>query len=371
MILKTLEMTNFRNYESEEIVFHEKINILTGKNAQGKTNMIEAVNLLALGKSFRTRKEQELVRFGAGEARVKGVFEKKDRPHTTEIKLYSGVSGKKTYIVNGLETKTVSDLLGGVYTIVFSPEDLRIVKGEPEARRRFLDREIILQRPLYYHKLKRYRDALKTRNALLKRDKVLYDLLDVYDEQLSAAAAEVMKERSIWLRSLSAAAESAGLMITGGSEKLNVKYKPHFAWMEETDGKEGNYAKEAILEAMLKGRERDILMRSTESGPHRDDFAIYASGLDLRVYGSQGQQRTAALSLRLAERELIKKETGEDAILLLDDVMSELDTNRQERLLDSFGENQIFITAAGPFRDEALKLRAVKVMRIENGKLDF
>ena len=362
MILKTLELTDFRNYKSEEIVFHEKINILTGKNAQGKTNMIEAINLLALGKSFRTRKEQELVRFGAEEARVKGVFEKKDRLNTTEVRLYSGAGGNKIYFIDGLETKTVSDLFGGVYTIVFSPDDLRIVKGDPETRRRFLDREIILQRPMYYHKLKKYRFALKTRNALLKREKIAYDLLDIYDEQFSGAAAEVMKERDIWLRSLSAAAEEASLMITDGLETLSVKYKPHFFNIEE-------YSKQAILEVMIQGRERDILMRSTESGPHRDDFTIFASGLDLRIYGSQGQQRTAALSLRLAERELIKKEAGEDPILLLDDVMSELDTNRQERLLDSFGKNQIFITATGSFRKEALKLHAMKVIRIENGRL--
>ena len=362
MILKTLELTDFRNYEAEEIVFHEKINILTGNNAQGKTNLIEAINLLALGKSFRTRKEQELVRFGAGEARVKGVFEKKDRPHTTEIRMPAGANAKKVYFVNGLETKTVSDLLGGVYTIVFSPDDLRIVKGDPETRRRFIDRELILQKPLYYHKLKKYREALRSRNALLKREKFPFDLLDVYDEQFSEAAAEVMKERSLWLSHLSEEAEKAGSLITCGLETLSVKYKPHYTFIEE-------YTKAAILEALLRGRSRDILIRSTESGPHRDYFAVYASNMDLRVYGSQGQQRTAALSLRLAERELIKRETGEEAILLLDDVMSELDTNRQERLLDSFGNNQIFITATGPFQEEAMKLQAIKMMRIKNGRV--
>ena len=364
MIIKTLELADFRNYETEEIVFHEKINVLTGRNAQGKTNLVEAINLLSLGKSFRTRKEQELVRFGAGELRVKGVFEKKDRSLTTEIRISGGASGKKLYIINGLETMTVSDLLGGVYTIVFSPEDLRVVKGDPETRRRFLDRELILHRPLYYHKLKRYRTILKTRNALLKNEKVSLDLLDVFDEQLSEAAAEVMKERAAWIKALSEAAEKTGSMITGGAEKLSIEYKPHISSPLKDD-----FTKEAVLEILKRGRERDILMRSTEAGPHRDDFAVFASGLDLRVYGSQGQQRTAALSLRLAERELIKKETGEDAILLLDDVMSELDTQRQEKLLESFGENQIFITAAGPFRDEALKLRAAKVMRVENGRI--
>jgi len=363
VILKTLQLIDFRNYEAEEVVFHEKINILTGKNAQGKTNLIEAVNLLALGKSFRTRREQELVRFGTEEARVKGVFEKKDRPHTTEVRLGAGAAGKKTYIVNGVETGTVSDLLGGVYTIVFSPEDLRIVKGEPETRRRFLDRELILLKPLYYHKLKKYKQVLKSRNAFLKSESPSSDLLDVYDEQFAEAAADVMKERSAWLKTLSEAAAAAGERITDGSEELRVEYKQNLSLIGD------EYEKGKIREILMRGRDRDLMMRSTEAGPHRDDFAVFASGLDLRVYGSQGQQRTAALSLRLAERELIKRETGEDAILLLDDVMSELDSGRQERLLGSFGENQIFITAAGPFREEAIKLRATKVMRVENGRI--
>ena len=361
MIIETLELNDFRNYENEEVVFHEKINILTGRNAQGKTNLIEAINLLALGKAFRTRHENELVRFGAEEARVRGVFQKRDRQHITEIRIGSGASGKKAYIVNGVETGTVTDLLGGVYSIVFSPEDLRIVKGEPETRRRFLDREIILQRPLYYHKLKKYRALLKTRNAFLKGENVKAELLDIYDEQLSEAAAAVAKERGEWLAALSKAAGEAGSGITGGQEEISVEYKPNIT---QAGGGQG---KEAVRETLLRGRERDLLLKSTEAGPHRDDFAVFASGLDLRVYGSQGQQRTAALSLRLAERELIKKESGEDAILLLDDVMSELDSARQERLLDSFGENQIFITAAGPFREEALRLHASKLMRIESG----
>jgi len=363
MILKTLELKDFRNYEKEEIVFHKKINILTGRNAQGKTNLIEAINLLSLGKSFRTRKEQELVRFNTEAAFVKGIFEKKDRLHSTEVRLYAGPSGKKEYFVNELGTSTVSDLLGGVFTIVFSPEDLKIVKGDPETRRRFLDREIILLKPLYYHKLKKYRHALKTRNALLKNENVSSELLDVYDVQLSEAASEVMKDRKEWLDKLSVVAAETGLKITDGNEKLEIEYKPQLSQIGD------EYRKEEIYEALLRGRERDLFIRSTETGPHRDDFSVCAGGQDLRIYGSQGQQRTAALSLRLAERELIKNETGEDAILLLDDVMSELDPLRQEKLLESFGDNQIFITAAGSFREEALRLGAAKVMRVHAGKI--
>ena len=363
MILKTLELQDFRNYEREEIVFHKKINILTGRNAQGKTNLIEAINLLSLGKSFRTRREQELVRFDTEKAVVKGIFEKKDRLHSTEIRLFSGPSLKKEYFVNELHTSTVSDLLGGVFTIVFSPEDLKIVKGDPETRRRFLDREIILLKPLYYHKLKKYKQALKTRNALLKNEKISIELLDVYDIQLSEAASEVMKERKEWLEKLSQAAAETCRGITNGNESLCIEYKPQLSQISD------EYSKEEIQRALFKGRDRDLFVRSTVTGPHRDDFSVHVDGLDLRIYGSQGQQRTAALSLRLAERELIKKETGEDAILLLDDVMSELDPIRQEKLLELFGDNQIFITAAGPFREEALRLGAAKVMKVSGGKI--
>ncbi|MCL2112153.1 MAG: DNA replication/repair protein RecF [Clostridiales bacterium] len=390
MVLETLELRNFRNYEAEEVVFHEKINILTGRNAQGKTSLVEAVGLLALGKSFRTRREQEMVRFGEAEARVRGVFEKKGRPHTTEVRLGTGLGkglvpggspglkGKKPYVVNGLETGTVADLLGGVYTIVFSPEDLRVVKGDPETRRRFLDRELILQRPLYYHKLKKYRHALKNRNALLKGEQVDAAVLDVYDDQFAEAACEVMKERAAWVLGLSEAASAASALITDGVEEISAEYKPSLAG---TMGEKTNCLskiddkalKSAICDVLTRGRERDIQLRSTEAGPHRDDFAVFAGGLDLRVYGSQGQQRTAALSLRLAERELIKKETGEDAILLLDDVMSELDRGRQDRLLESFGDNQIFITSAehGLFGSggRLAALRGAKVMKVEGGRI--
>ncbi len=173
-----------------------------------------------------------------------------------------------------------------------------------------------------------------------------------------------MKDRSAWIKALSEAAAETGSSITEGMESLTVEYKPSLSQIGE------EYTGAAVREALRRGRERDIFIRSTETGPHRDDFSIFVSGLDLRIFGSQGQQRTAALSLRLAERELIKKETGEEAILLLDDVMSELDAGRQGRLLDSFGENQIFITAAGPFHQEATRLHAAKVMRIRGGKIE-
>ncbi|GHU67729.1 DNA replication and repair protein RecF [Clostridia bacterium] len=375
MIIETIEFSNFRNYVSEATVFHEKVNIITGKNAQGKTNLIEAINLLSMGKSFRTRKESEMIRFGEVSCLVKGMFLKQGRPYGTAVELrvngHGGGSGSghggggkaHTYFVNGAEMLSVADILGGVYTVVFSPEDLRIVKGEPEVRRRFLDRGLILLRPLYYHKLKQYRAVLKSRNALLKAERVSIDLIDIYDEQLAAAGAAVMEERFRHTSALSAAAKRADAMLTDEKESIEIGYRPNIAAEKAED------AKEIFGETLRRGRERDLLMKSTEAGPHRDDLSLVVDGKDLRTYGSQGQQRTAAIALRLAEKELVRQETGEEAILLLDDVMSELDADRQGRLLERFGANQIFVTAAVLDEKAAAALGAVKFIRIEEGKV--
>jgi len=219
---------------------------------------------------------------------------------------------------------------------VFSPEDLAVVKGGPDVRRRFLDREIILLRPLYYHKLKKYRGILKSRNVLLKQDAPSPELLDVYDEQLAEAGAAVMEERASYIAALAEESAESVKLISDGRDALTVSYSPSFSGLSRESGKED----------LQKNRDRDLFLHATETGPHRDDMALTLNGRDLRIYGSQGQQRTAALSLRLAERALIKRETGEDAILLLDDVMSELDAGRQERILSVFRDNQVFVTTA-------------------------
>ena len=355
MIIETIELKDFRNYQSEATVFHEKTNIITGKNAQGKTNLIEAINLLSLGKSFRTKKESELIRIGQPGCLVKGMFVKQGRSFGTAVELRAGGNKPHTYYVNGAEMSSVSDILGGVYTVVFSPEDLRIVKGEPETRRRFLDRGLILLRPMYYHKLKKYRAVLKNRNALLKTDNMSIDLLNIYDMQLSEAGAALIEERFNHIAALAIAAKNAAALLTDEKEEIEVGYKPNI-----TDD---------FLETLRRGRERDLFAKSTETGPHRDDISFTVDGKDLKTFGSQGQQRTAAIALRLAEKELVKEETGEDAILLLDDVMSELDAGRQKRLLERFGSNQIFVTAASIDEKAAEYLGAVKFIRIENGKV--
>jgi len=342
MIIKSIELKNFRNYKEERIEFHEKLNFITGKNAQGKTNLIEAVNLLSMSKSFRTRREQEMISFDEPFFYVKGEFLREEKTHTVEIVLRKEKEGGKIreYRVNGADKLSVLDLLGGIYTVVFSPEDMRTIKGEPEGRRKFLDREIILLRPMYYHKLKEYKKILKNRNAILKEERLPMSLLDIFDEKLASAGAEIMRERKQYIEKLQKRSSKYAAFISGEAEKTEIIYKPNVSFSEEKK------AEEKFLELLKKNRERDVFARTTESGPHRDDFVVLLNETDIRVFGSQGQQRTATLAMKMAELELIKEETGEDAILLLDDVMSELDEERQKKILSGLSENQIFITAA-------------------------
>jgi DNA replication and repair protein RecF len=363
MIIQNIWLRHFRNYREEYIEFHDRINVVRGKNAQGKTNLIEAVNLLSMAKSFRTQKEQEMIGLGEDVFSVKGEFLRNSTAtHSVEVVLRANGPAQKQYFVNGVEKASIFDLLGGVYTIVFSPEDLRIVKGGPEVRRRFLDREAILLRPMYYHKLKKYRGVIRRRNALLKHERPSPDLLDVYDEQLAEAGAAVIAERAAYVEKLNEASKKTASEITSGAELLDIRYKSNIPLLSE--GQEG-----CFLDLLRKSRDRDLMIRSTENGPHRDDLSIFANGKDLRVYGSQGQQRTAALAIRLAENEMIRKETGENAILLLDDVMSELDGFRQEKILSGFEKNQVFITSAEIHEKALGALGESKTITIENGRL--
>ena len=369
MIIKSINLKNFRNYSDEKIEFHNKINIITGNNAQGKTNLIEAINLLSLSKSFRTKRESEMIMEGKDYFSVKGSFEKEGRDYTVEIIQNKDNSQKRKLIINNYEKSKITDLLGGVYTIVFSPEDIGIIKGNPEGRRGFLDREIILLRPLYYSKLKKYRRLLKNRNLLLKEENIDLNLLEVYDEALSEAGAEVLMERLAYIKILSEAGRDNGRRITNEKETLDLKYESNIYLGEEDEESDIKKIQTLMYEELKKTREKDIKIGSTEKGPHRDDFSMLVNDKDLRVFGSQGQKRTAALSLKLAEEKLIKEETGEKAIILFDDVMSELDADRQKSIMENFEDNQIFITAA-EINDKVIsKLSEGMIFNIDNGQI--
>ena len=364
MIIKEIELRDFRNYESLNLQFHNKVNIFLGDNAQGKTNILEALYLTALGKSFRTSQDAEMIRFGSEFLKVKVQAEKDDEELAVELVITDKGKGAK---VDGVKIKKISELLDNIYTVIFSPEDLKIVKEDPEKRRKFIDTELCLTAPSYYANLSSYKRALKQRNAFLKDCKMAAkvpdrNVLAVWDEQLASAGAAVIMKRNIFIEKLKKISGKLHTGITNGRETLDIIYEPSIE-VKENFEEQKLYFKEALE----KNFASDARNGNTGAGPHRDDMCITVNGTDIRKFGSQGQQRTAALSLKLAEIRLIKEETGESAILLLDDVMSELDASRQNFLVNSLGDVQLFITTTDLTDDVKNALPEGYTFRVEKG----
>ena len=346
MYIKEIKLNSFRNYKEERVYFNENSNIIKGKNGQGKTNLLESIYILSMGKSFRTLKDDELIKFGEKGFSIKGLFIKDGEELSIEIRQ----KGKeKKIIIDGVVKKKNADLLENVYVVVFSPDDLKIVEESPEIRRKFMDRELFMIKPLYYIELNKYLKALESKKKILKQEIINEELLDIYDDFIAEHGAKVMKYRASFVETLDEVSRNIEETITDGEEELKVFYDSNVKVKEKIDDQ-----KEEILISLKENRKRELINRKTYAGPHRDDLKITSNGVDLRKYGSRGQQRTAALSLKLAELEMIKKETGEDAILLLDDVLSELDEERQRKIINSFEKNQLFISAAD-FNDDYLK----------------
>ncbi len=359
MYLKKAELRNFRNYHEESVEFHSKVNIITGKNAQGKTNLLESLYIMSLGKSFRTNKDTEMIGFDQEFCRVKTTSMKEGRE--LEIEITIGKEGKSTKI-NGMKTAKNIDLLENVYMVVFSPEDLKIVKEEPEKRRKFIDRELCQLKPIYYKNLGRYKKILQQRNSLLKQQEIKEDMIAVWDEGLAEYGAKIIQERNRFIEKLNKISKEISCRITNGKETLDLSYEAN---IEYKSGFEEQ--KEHLKRMLSKNLKSDILRRSTSVGPHKDDLKICAEGIDIRHFGSQGQQRTAALSLKLAEIRLIKEETGVSPILLLDDVLSELDGERQNFLINSLEEVQLFITTTELSDEVKKQLPEGDIFFVENG----
>jgi len=356
MYFKSLTLRNFRNYSELFTEFHPKVNIITGENAQGKTNLIEALYFMSLGKSFRTFRDSELIGFEKESCRFRTVFVKEDEENTLDFT----ISGEmKEARLNGVKLTRNSDLLEQVYTVIFSPEDLKIVKDEPERRRRFIDRELCMMDPIYYRALSRYKKALLQRNNLLREDRPDKTVISVWNEALANEGAKLIRRRTAFIERLNTVSSRLHESITQGKEALSLSYESDVSAENDPEG--------VFFEALERNYEHDLYRRTTTVGPHRDDLKISIDGIDARKYGSQGQQRTAALSLKLAEIRLIKEETGEDAVLLLDDVLSELDPNRQAFLLKTLSNVQLFITAAERSASLLEKIPAYRLFIIERG----
>ncbi|MCQ2512114.1 MAG: DNA replication/repair protein RecF [Lachnospiraceae bacterium] len=339
MQIKSLELNNFRNYESLSINFDEGTNIIYGENAQGKTNILEAIYMCCLGKSHRHNKENEIIRFSNKEAHIKSEFIRDTFPLRIDIHLKK--NGKKGVAINRIPIKRVSELYGNVSVVIFSPEDLDIIKRGPSVRRDFIDQEVCQIDPIYVSDLINYSRILHQRHELFKtmdvqpeRKEELTETLDIWDLQLVNFGTKIIKRRKSFIEELNNIIFDIHHEITDGREELKLVYEP-------------SVLAEEFYEELLKNREKDRIYKSTSVGPHRDDFSFYEKDKNLKIYGSQGQQRTCVISLKLAEIKMIDSVKKETPILLLDDVLSELDRIRQQKLLKSIGQTQTIITCTG------------------------
>lgn len=355
MIIKSLKLKNFRNYDLLDIEFDRATNIFYGDNAQGKTNILEAVYLAGTTKSHRGTKDKDMIHFGCEESHIEMIIEKKGIPHRIDMHLKK--NSPKGIAINRLPIKKASELFGIINIVFFSPEDLNIIKNGPSERRRFMDLELAQLDKIYLSHLSDYNRSVNQRNHLLKEiqnDKKQLDMLDIWDMQLVEYGSKVIQRRQQFIEQLNRIVGQIHQKLTGGREILELKYEP-------------NVAAEQFEQVLSRNRERDLRMRSTSSGPHRDDICFMVKDIDIRKFGSQGQQRTAALSLKLAEIELVKLVTKDTPVLLLDDVLSELDKHRQNYLLDSINEIQTLITCTGLDEFVNHRFSINKIFHVENG----
>lgn len=359
MQIKKLFLQNFRNYEKETFTFSEGLNVLFGKNAQGKTNCAEAVFYLCTGASLRIRHDKQLIRMGADHAYIQAEAENRYGKVVIEATIYEN---KREIRVNGSKIGKNADLMGHINSVFFSPGELRLIQDGPDERRRFMNISISQTSPAYYTALLRYNKILDQRNVLLKdRDSsLILDTLPVWDEQLCKYAAIVVKKRAEFLEKLSPFAKEYHALLTDGAEELIVK--PDRVYQ----GDEAEIA--ATLNRRLQNNyEKDLRLGFTTVGPHRDDLDVTINGIDAKAYASQGQTRTAALSLKLAEVQIFKSLSGEYPILVLDDVMSELDLKRRKKLLGCIADLQTVLTCT--HAERVLYGATCNKIRIENGHI--
>lgn len=360
MLIESIKLKNYRNYTDAEIRPCPGVTVFTGDNAQGKTNILEAVYLTCTGRSHRTSHDKELIRNGEDYGHVSVSGMRRDGRHDVEITLSR--LDKRRIKVGGSPISRSGELLGHITGVLFAPEDLRTVKDGPAERRRFIDMELSQLRPSYYYALQAYNRALKQRNALLREASInpkLLSSLDVWDEQLARSGTSIMRMRREFVDKLGQHALEIHAGVSDGKEELKLVYKP------DVDSGSDEYG--ALLDMLMASRESDVRRQTTGCGPHRDDMTMLINGLDARVYGSQGQVRTCALSLKLSEIELMKQETGEAPVLMLDDVMSELDPSRRRLLLSRLEGVQTFVTCTD--REDLAGAETGKQFTVKNAVL--
>lgn len=353
MWIKEINLLNFRNYEKETINLEKGINIFFGENAQGKTNIIESIFLCSMGKSFRAKKDREMIKLDREKAKVEIFFEKEDR----EGKINIEINNKKNIFLNEIKLKKLSQLLGNLVVVIFTPDDINILKGGPQNRRRFLDIMISQLKPNYMYNLSLYLKTIEQRNIFLRQireeNKEIF-LLDIWDQKLAEYAEKIFYYRENFIKKLQNEIIKIHEEITEGKEKIRIEYR--------TDYKN----KENFLEELKQRRKIDIIKGYTTKGIHRDDFNIYINDKELGIFGSQGQHRTAILSLKMAELNIIKEELNEYPILLLDDFMSELDEKRRSHFLNKIKGIQVIITCTDKIKLENEK---ILIYNVKDGKV--
>lgn len=357
MIIKSIDLKNFRNYQIENIEFDDKTNIFYGDNAQGKTNILEAIYLTGTNKSHKGSKDSEMIMFENEESHIKTVILKKNIEYRIDMHLKKNRA--KGIAVNGMPIRKTTDLYGIVNLVFFSPEDLSIIKDGPSERRKFMNMELCQLNKIYSSDLVNYSKAVDQRNKLLKDigfNPSLQETLDIWDLQLIKYGSNIISKRKEFIDTIRPLISEKHDFLSGGKEKLVIDYEPS---VNEDD----------FENKLNSARFKDIKNKTTSCGPHRDDISFMINGVDIRKYGSQGQQRTAALALKLAEIEIVKMITGDTPILLLDDVLSELDSKRQNYLLNSIDNVQTIITCTGldDFIDNRFAVN--RIFKVINGKV--
>lgn len=368
MWLETIELSGFRNYQETALTFSDGVNVFLGQNAQGKTNMMESIYFLALARSHRTTSDKELINWEADFTRVSGKINSKGSTFPLAISLSN--KGKQAK-VNHLEQKKLSQYVGHLNIILFAPEDLELVKGSPAVRRQFIDRELGQMSAVYLHHLVSYQEILKQRNQYLKEYKASqsFDMvyLDILTEQLATEGAEVLERRLNFTEKLNEWATPIQQDISQGKEKLDIQYKTTLSL--SNDSQKSSIHRQ-LLDKYEESKQRELDRGTTIIGPHRDDIVFYVNDKNIQAYGSQGQQRTTALSVKLAEIELMKEMTGEYPVLLLDDVLSELDNHRQTHLLKTIEKKvQTFLTTTSLDGVDTNLLNEPKIFHVSAGQI--
>ena len=374
MKIKSLKLLYFRNYLSTNIDAHPSLNVLVGNNANGKTNIIESIFCLALGKSYRTKSDSECIMFGETATAMSCIVNKNNR----ELDIMLGINNKgKSAKIAGIKKTKLTDFVGELNVVLFSPEDLQIVKGSPALRREFMNREFYQFSRIYHKYYLMYQHLLKQRNSYLKdmrknpKDEMSLAYLETLTSQLAKVALYITKERVSFVQDISKLTYKNMLNISNGQETLKIKYKSSVLdALNITEINDESFTEENLTKVMMKRSFDDIMRGSTKIGPQHDDLEFYINDLDAKMYASQGQQRSIVLSLKLAEINYLKEKTGTYPVLLLDDVLSELDKNRQLKLLDAINENvQTFITTPSISDIKEDLLKKAKVFKIESGNI--